>query len=404
MIENKNLIWPHHEPDEIEAVVHVLSSGKVNYWTGHEGRKFEREFAEYHNVKYGLAVANGTVALQLSMLGLGIGPGDEVVVTPRTFIASVSSIVLCGARPVFADVDQNSGNITYDSVEKVLTSRTKAIMTVHLAGWPCEMHGLTQMAREHGLYIIEDCAQAHGAKYKGQLVGTFGHVAAFSFCQDKIMSTGGEGGMVITNGHDLWQKIWSYKDHGKSWEAVNNLEHQPGFRWLHESFGTNWRLTEMQSAIGRIQLKKLNKWIEKRRENARILIEELSGVSGLRVPIPEEHAGHAWYKFYAYVEQEFLKAGWTRDRITHEISAQGVPCMHGICPEVYLEKAFEFRHQRSEVSGQNAMQLLRPEKRLPVARELGETSLMLQVHPNLDKDQMKNVADTVKRVMKRAVR
>lgn len=413
-MKNKNSIWPQYEPDEIEAVIRVLNSGQVNYWTGHEGLKFEQEFAEYHNARYGVAVANGTVALQLSLLGLDIGPGDEVVVTPRTFIASVSSIVLCGARPVFADVDRNSGNITSDSVEKVLTSRTKAIMTVHLAGWPCDMDGLSDLANYHNLFIIEDCAQSHGARYKGRMVGGIGNVGAFSFCQDKIMTTGGEGGMVITNDHDLWQRMWSYKDHGKSWDTIYNREHLPGFKWTHDSFGTNWRLAEMQSAIGRVQLGKLTEWIRRRRENAFLLIQSLSGLPGLRVPVPEENIEHAWYKFYAYVEPKHLKKSWSRDRVMREIQEQSVSCMQGICPEVYLEKAFEDQikvacckvqdNSKGNVLIKSEPKGFRPEKRLPVARELGETSLMFLVDPTFDNDQMQHAADTVIRVMQKAVR
>ena len=380
--------WPFHEADEIAAVVRVLESCRVNYWSGEEGREFEREFARYHEVSHAVAVANGTVALDLALIGLGLGPGDEVIVTPRTFLASASSIVNAGARPVFADVDRNSGNITAETVHAVLTPRTRAIMAVHLAGWPCDMDGIVDLAREHNLYIIEDCAQAHGARYKGRLAGTMGHVGCFSFCTDKIMSTGGEGGMVITNDVDLWQRMWSYKDHGKSWDAVYNREHPPGFRWLHESFGTNWRLTEMQSALGRLQLAKLDHWLKRRRENAQVLVDGLSPLPALRVPLPEPPIDHAWYKFYAFVRPEELKSGWNRDRIAQSLQDMGIPCMHGGCSEVYLEKAFD--------GG------FRPRERLPVARELGETSLMFLVHPTLELEHMERVVKAVGEVMERA--
>jgi len=402
--------WPCYEPDEIEAVSRVLESGKVNYWTGDEGRKFEQEFAAYHGAKYGVAVANGTVALDLALLALGIGEGDEVVVTPRTFMASVSCIVNAGARPVFADVDRESGNITPESVKAMLTPGTRAIMAVHLGGWPCDMDGLTALAEEKGLYVIEDCAQAHGASWNGRPVGSFGDVGVFSFCTDKIMTTGGEGGMVVTRDKSLWRCMWSYKDHGKDWDAVYNREHPPGFRWLHESFGTNWRLTEMQSAIGRLQLKKLRDWIKRRSENARILSKGLSALPGLRVPVPEAHVGHAWYKFYAYVRPEKLKKGWSRDRIMQAVTDQGVPCMQGICPEVYLEKAFEGKDTREKgqerykgkgVKGEKKG--LRPEKRLSVARELGETSLMFLVHPTMGEREMTETVRVVARVVEEAL-
>lgn len=382
--------WPHYEPDEIAAVSRVLSSGAVNYWTGEEGRRFERAFAAYHGVRHGVAVTNGSVALELALHAMGIGEGDEVVVTPRTFVASASSIVLCGATPVFADVDRNSGNISPEGVQAAITPRTRAVIVVHLAGWPCDMDALMALADAHGLYVIEDCAQAHGAVYKGRPVGGIGHAGAFSFCQDKNMSTGGEGGMVVTDDDDLWGRMWAYKDHGKSWDAVYNRNHPTGFRWLHESIGTNWRMTEMQAAIGRVQLGKLPQWIDKRRQNAQVLIDRWAELPGLRVPVPERTIGHAYYKFYAYVETECLKESWSRDRIVAAAADRNIVCMQGICPEVYLEKAFD--------AGS-----FRPAKRLAAARELGETSLMFPVHPTLEKADMAVMADAIIEIMKDAV-
>ncbi|MBV1874438.1 MAG: DegT/DnrJ/EryC1/StrS aminotransferase family protein, partial [Gammaproteobacteria bacterium] len=229
--------WPSFSQHEADTVSKVLLSNKVNYWTGSEGRNFEKEFASFADCEHAIAVANGTLALDLALKVLGIGDGDEVVVTSRTFLASVSCIVNAGAVPVFADVDGDSQNITADTIRAVLTSKTKAIICVHLAGWPCAMDSIMALASEQDLLVVEDCAQAHGAKYKGKSVGSFGHAAAWSFCQDKIMTTGGEGGMFTTNDSSLWEKAWAYKDHGKSYDAVYNTKHPPGFRWLHESFG-----------------------------------------------------------------------------------------------------------------------------------------------------------------------
>ncbi len=381
--------WPRFEHDEIEAAVRVLQSGKVNYWTGDEGREFEQEFAQFAGCSYAVAVANGSVALELALYALGIGEGDEVIVTPRTFVASASSVVLRGARPVFADVDPDSGNITADSIRDVLTPRTRAIIAVHLGGWPCEMDEICAVAREHGLKVIEDCAQAHGATYKGRPVGSLGDVSAWSFCQDKIMTTGGEGGMLTTSDPEIWEKAWSYKDHGKSYEAVYRRQHPPGYRWLHESFGTNWRMTEMQSAIGRVVLKKVPEWVRIRRRNANLLAERLQKVDGLRVPLPPAHIGHAYYRFYAYVRPEALKPGWNRDRIMVEINRMGIPCTVGSCSEVYLEKCFE-------QAG------LQPPARLPVAAQLGETSLAFLVHPTLDEEHMQDTAEVVANVMRKA--
>lgn len=383
--------WPQFESDEIEAVQQVLRSGRVSYWSGDQGRAFEREFADYHGAPHGIALANGTLALELALHALGVGPGDDVVVTPRTFLASASCIVMRGARPVFADVDAESGNITPDTVRAALTPHTRAIIAVHLAGWPCDMDGLRALADERGLYLIEDCAQAHGATWGGQPVGSQGHAAAFSFCTDKILSTGGEGGMLLLHDEAAWRRAWSYKDHGKDWDAVYDTEHPPGFRWLHESFGTNWRLTEMQSAIGRVQLRKLPHWLARRRENAKVLADRLSGLPGLRVPIPAGHATHAWYKFYAFVDPAWLHTGWSRDAIVEAVQKRGVTCLHGGCSEVYLEKAFEGTGYR-------------PAHRLPVARVLGETSLMFLVDHTLSTDDMYRVGEAVAAVMNYAAR
>ncbi len=381
--------WPFFAEDEIESVTSVLRSGKVNYWTGTEGREFEKEFAAYTDCKYAIALANGTVALELALYALGIGPEDEVITTCRTFIASASCIVMRGAKPVLADVDPVSQNITVDTIRPLITSRTKAIICVHLAGWPCDMDAIMELAREHGLKVIEDCAQAHGATYKGKPVGSLGDVAAFSFCQDKIMTTGGEGGMLTTNHEHLWRKAWEFKDHGKSYDTVYNRQHPPGFRWLHESFGTNWRMTDMQSAIGRAQLRKLPEWTTKRQHFATLLTESFLSIPALRVtPAPPE-IGHAMYKYYVFVRPEMLAAGWDRDKVINAITAEGIPCFSGSCSEIYLEKAFTD-------SG------FGPEENLPVARELGVTSLMFLVHPTLINEHISDTITAVKKVMKTA--
>ena len=336
--------WPFFDSDEIAAVASVLQSGKVNYWTGEEGHLFEKEFAASIGVNYAVAVMNGTVALEAALMALNIGGGDEVIVTPRSYIASASCAVMRGAKPAFADVDRNSQNITADTIKKVITNRTRAIVAVHLAGWPCEMDAIMALAKKHGLAVIEDCAQASGAFYKGCPVGSFSDVAAFSFCQDKIMTTGGEGGMIVTNNKDIWSKVWSYKDHGKSCDVVygnNDLKPGHSFKWLHESFGTNWRMTEMQAVIGRIQLRKLPVWIERRRRNADILTKAFLNVPALRVTTPPDHISHAYYKYYVFLKPDMLKTGWDRKRIIVAINAEGIPCFTGSCSEIYLEKAFD---------------------------------------------------------------
>jgi dTDP-4-amino-4,6-dideoxygalactose transaminase len=362
--------WPSFSIEEATAVRNVILSNKVNYWTGTECREFEKEFAAWVGTEYAVALSNGTLALDVALKALHIADGDEVIVTPRTFLASASCIVNAGAIPVFADVDRDSQNITAETIRAVLTPRTRAIICVHLAGWPCDMDPIMELAEAHGLFVIEDCAQAHGARYKGRMVGGIGHIGAWSFCQDKIMTTGGEGGMVTTNSRTWWRDMWSYKDHGKSWEAMYEREHPPGYRWVHDSFGTNWRMLETQAVIGRIQLQRMASWTAQRQANARRIAAACRQSPALRVPLVPVNVEHACYKFYAFVEPGRLAEGWTRDRIVDEIAARGVPCMQGTCSELYLEKAFDDTAYR-------------PKERLKVARELGETSLMFLVHPTL---------------------
>ena len=454
--------WPVFEADEQEAALRPLVTGQVNYWTGQEGCQFEKEFASYVGRQHGIALANGTLALELALVAAGIGPGHEVITTCRTFIASASAIAMRGATPVVCDVDPVSQNMTAESIRAVCTQRTKAVICVHLAGWPCDMDPILQLAAEKGLWVIEDCAQAHGAQYRGRPVGSLGHMGAFSFCQDKIMTTGGEGGMLVLDDMKLWKRAWAFKDHGKSWDAVYERDHPPGFRWLHETFGTNWRMTEMQAAIGRVHLSKLDRWVARRREHAARLTEAFRELPGLRVTEPEDDFFHAYYKYYVFVRPEELAPGWDRDRIMQEVSGRGVPCMSGICPEIYREKAFSYGGQGeglsdvsdvsdvrdfSEVSGlsdlsewpngegkrrrdfsersekarkrrggrrdlsewgdgsdwaNGAMRELSEGERLPVARELGETSLMFLVHHTLRDEEIDKTCRVMAEVMMEA--
>ena len=391
MVDSHFTEWPLFTLEEANSIRDVLLSNKVNYWTGCECREFEKEFSAWSDAKYTVALGNGTLALDVAFKALNIGDGDEVIVTSRTFIASISSIVNAGAVPIFADVDLSSQNITPETIRTVITGKTKAIVCVHLAGWPCDMDEIMTIANEHDLYVIEDCAQTHGAKYKGKPVGSIGHIGCWSFCQDKIMTTGGEGGMVTTSDESLWRKMWAFKDHGKSYEAVYEREHAQGFRWLHESFGTNWRMTEMQAAIGRIQLKRMPDWHQKRLNNANRIWGAAKQCKGLRVPTIPDDIEHAAYKCYVFVELDELDVNWSRDRIIKEINALGVPCYSGSCSEVYLEKAFDDTG-------------FRPRERLPNAKELGETSLMFLVHPTLTKNEIQQTCEAITFVMKLAVK
>ncbi|OED36842.1 aminotransferase [Chromatiales bacterium (ex Bugula neritina AB1)] len=377
--------WPNYSAEEADIVSRVLLSNKVNYWTGKEARFFEAEFATFFGTRYSVALANGTLALDLALYALDVGVGDEVVVTPRSFIASASSVVNAGARAVFADIDRDSQNITAETIEAVITDRTKAIICVHLAGWPCDMASILDLAGKHGIKVIEDCAQAHGAAVDGKSIGTFGDISAWSFCQDKIMTTGGEGGMVTTDCQKLYEKMWSFKDHGKSIEKVKVPSKSTAFKWIHDSIGTNWRLTEMQSALGRFQLSLVRDWVTQRRANGEALSSILSQVEGIRTTIPDSSTYHAYYKYYFFVELDQLRDDWDRNRVVAEIHARGIPCFTGTCPEIYREKAF------SDLYGEQS--------RLEVASELGETSVMLNVHPGITVEQSRQSAEVVRDVM-----
>ena len=382
--------WPHYAEDEVTVVSDVLRSGRVNYWTGEETGAFESEYADRVGRKHAIALANGTLALELGLRSLRLEPGDEVIVTSRSFVASASAIVLCGGRPVFVDVEPHSQNMSAETIAPAITDRTRAVVVVHLAGWPCDMDDIMALAREHDLFVIEDCAQAHGATYRGKPVGAFGDMAAFSFCQDKIITTCGEGGMLLLDDTERWKEAWAHKDHGKSYDTVHNTQHPEGFRWLHESIGTNWRITELQSAVGRLQLRKLQSWVAHRRDVAATYNERFATVPGLVTTLPGEDVHHAYYKYYVLVNPDALRPGWDRTRILAAVRAEGVPCFAGSCPEIYREKAFPSAHQ--------------PVARHPVAQDLGERSLMLETHPSLGERDVDDTCRAVERVLQAAAK
>jgi len=387
--------WPAPGEAELAAVTRVVASGKLNYWTGTEGRSLETEYATLLGRAHGVAVANGTLALELALRAFSIGAGDEVVVPARTFIATASAVVAVGATPVVCDVDPESGNLTADNVVAVLGARTRAIIPVHVGGWPVDMDPLVELARARHLVVIEDCAQAHGGTYRGRPVGSLGsHAAAFSFCHDKIVSAG-EGGMLVLDDDAAYERAWAYKDHGKSLAKVRAAEDESSgttsFRWLVDSFGSNWRIDEFSAAMARVGTHALSSTHEIRTANGLRLAAGLAGVRGLRVPMPPADIGHAFYRLYTYVRPEDLAPGWDRDRIARAIAAEGVACGYGTCCEIYREQAF-------------AAAGLAPETRLPVAAQLHETSLAFPVHPTLGASDIDDIASAVAKVMKVASR
>lgn len=383
--------WPIYDEEQIADVVEVLRSGRVNAWTGDHVARFEEAYARYLGRRHAVAVANGTVALDLALRALNIGPGDEVIVTPRSFVASAACVPFAGATPIFADVELHSGNLSATTIKEKITARTKAIIVVHMAGWPCDMHPIMALASQFGIKVIEDCAQAHGARYHGRPVGSFGDIAAFSFCQDKIITTGGEGGLVVMDDEALWSTAWSLKDHGKSYDLAKAKNHAPGFRWLHTTIGTNWRMMSIQAVIGLRQLAELEEWRIQRTRNADIWMESMSDLPSVFVPqLGPEHV-HAWYRFYCYVKPERLAPNWNRDKLVEAITVAGVPCFSGSCSEIYLEHAF-------------AAADLGPVERLPVAQRLGETSLAFLVDPSWTTDETAAAAATARQTIAGATR
>ncbi len=384
--------WPVFDDEQIEAVNRVLRSGRVNAWTGPEVGAFETDFADLVGTQHAIAMANGSVTLDTALRVLDLEPDDEVIVSPRSFVVSASCVMLAGATPVFADVDRDSQNITAATVAPLITPRTRGILAVHHAGWPCDMAGLLDLADANGLWVIEDCAQAHGAEIAGQHVGSFSIFGSFSFCQDKIMTTGGEGGILVTNDDTLFARAWSFKDHGKNRATVMAPAEMPGFRWLHDGpVGTNLRMTGMQAALGSVQLKRLYDWRHTRTRNAQILIDALSDDPLFRVPQPNTDVTHAYYRLYAFLRPKALASGWDRERILDEIRASGFQALTGSCPEIYREKVFGELNQGASA-------------RLPVAQELGETSLAFLVDPAQTEEKMAALADVLSKISKQATR
>ena len=358
--------WPVFNEDECHAVTNVLKSGKANYWGGNQGLLFEQEFANWCGTRHGLCVFNGTIALEIAMRSIGLDSGDEIIVTPRSFLASAASVAAIGATPVFADIDFESGNLTAESIAKVITPNTRGILVVHLGGWPADMPSIMKMANENGIKVLEDCAQAHGASIDGNLVGTFGHASTFSFCQDKIMSTGGEGGMILTNEDEVRDIAWSLRDHGRSRSKTLYDKHPFGFRWTQDRIGTNARMTEMQATIGRCQLHKIENWLQLRHDNATKYAVGLEGISGVHIPYPSGKMNHAYYRQLLIVENTKQ-----RDKLIAGLNAVGIPATTGPCPEIYNEEAFVNLGYC-------------PATPLPIASKLGKRSIVLLTHPGME--------------------
>ena len=385
--KDSKIKFPAYEPwissEDKKIVNKTLAQSMLTL--GPRLEKFEADFCKYSQAKYAIAVSNCTAALHLSLKALGIKKDDEVIVPDLTFVADANAVLACNAKPVIVDINKENFFLSIPNIKKNITKKTKAIIPVHIYGQVCNIDEILDVAHDNNLKVIEDCAHAIGTFHNSKHVGNLGNTGCFSFYPTKNITTA-EGGMVTTDSKELWSRMWSYKDHGKSYDAVYNTEHPPGFRWLHESFGTNWRMTEMQAAIGRIQIARMPEWTETRQRYGSMLDEVGKKYECIRTVNVPEYIEHAEYKHYFFVKPEFLKDGWTRDKIVEAMSELKVPCMQGSCSEVYLEKAFDNTPWR-------------PRERLPRAKELGETSLMMLVHPTLRSDEMLKMCEALDSVL-----
>ena len=330
--------WPNYDSKIINKIINILKSGRTNYLIGKEGSKFEKNFSKFYNIKYTNVVANASLGLELSLLSLNLKKGDEVIVTPRSYHSSVSSIIRAGLTPIFADIDRYSMNICPKSIEKNISKKTKAIICVHLYGMPCDMKKINKLCTKFKLKVIEDCSQAHGTKISKKYVGSFGDISVFSFCQDKIISTGGEGGMIATNNKKLHNKIWSLKEIGKNKTKYHKVDNSSNnFPYLHDSIGTNARITEIQSCIGNYQLNKLKNYIRRRNLNAMIYYEKLKKCKYLIIPKFSSNITHSYYRYTVIINDKLIK----RSLLMKNLKMEGVECNVGGCPTIYDEKYFK---------------------------------------------------------------
>jgi len=390
--------YPQFDRYSLEKVKKVLESGRVNYWTGDECKDFEKEFSNYHKVKYSLSVSNGSVALEMALKALNLKKKDSVIVTPRSFVISASCVINLGLKPIFADVDDN-GNLSIEGIKKAYKKNVKAIIVVHLNGLSCDLDPIIKFVKKNKIFLIEDCSQAHGATYKGKKVGSFGNISTWSFCQDKIISTGGEGGMISTNNRKLWLKLWSLKDHGKNFKSVFYKKHKTGFRWLHDHFGSNYRMTEMQAAIGRQQLKSLDEQIKKRNLIADLYLKGLKDYYLKYDILKKPHLKiqnhslkqdkryyrqhiHAFYRLNLFINKNKIK----QNKLIQQLQKNKIDCGVGSCPEIYREKIFRKLK-------------LYPKKRLLNAKLLGETSIMFPINPYKALTKIKSEINSIKKIL-----
>ena len=398
--------WPKFAPEVCEKVSEVLNSGKVNYWTGKVGMEFEDAFAKWAGAKAAISCTNGTAALHIALSALGVGPGDEVIVPSYTFIASSFSVVQAGAIPVFADVTEDH-TLDPACIEALITPRTKAIVVVHLYGVVADMGPIVDIAKKHGLFVVEDCAQCIGGKYDGITVGLVGDVGCYSFCQSKHFTTGGEGGMVITNNDDLAWECRSFRDHGYDVRArMNMLALEEKLPYIHRRVGFNYRMTEMQSMIGLCELRRFDSWNLKRRfEYAAMYDKALSGLKGIKaIPVNTAERKNAYWWYPILIDLDVVDI--TAKEFIKELIGMGIPCSGILWPESYLEQAYQdgvgfgdaqFPFKSKEYTDPKTVDYSKVV--CPVARSLRDQTVSLFLHPSWEKCHIEKVIEGIKTVI-----
>jgi dTDP-4-amino-4,6-dideoxygalactose transaminase len=397
--------WPYFSEEMIQAAMEPLRTGQVNYWTGRVGMEFEQKFADWVGTRFGISTSNGTSALHVALASLGVGPGDEVITPSYTFIASSFCVLQAGAVPVFADVERETHTLSPESIRACLSPRTKAIIAVHLYGCMCDMDPIMQIAREHNLFVIEDCAQAHGGVYKGKKAGSIGHCNAFSFCQSKHFTTGGEGGCTVTDDEDVAWRCRSFRDHGYDVsERLRLLELEEKLPYIHNTWGYNYRMTEMQSAIGLECLKVLDNWnLANRRRNAAILDEALADEPYIwRLPVNTPERQNAYWLYPIILDTDKLRVD--ARAFFKAVAAEGVPAGPVLWPQCYQEKVYQ------EHNGPTALRYpfedpnTRPEAvdyshvHCDNAAWLEARTFFTCVHPTYEPEFMAKIAEAIRKV------
>ncbi len=398
--------WPQFAPEVPDEVAKVLRSGKVNYWTGKVGMEFEEAFAKWAGAKVAVSCTNGTAALHIALSALGVGPGDEVIVPSYTFIASSFSVVQAGAIPVFADVTEDH-TLDPNCIEALITERTKAIVVVHLYGVVADMGPILEIAKRHGLFVVEDCAQCIGGKYKGTTVGLVGDVGCYSFCQSKHFTTGGEGGMVITNNEDLGWECRSFRDHGYDVRTrMNMLALEEKLPYIHRRVGFNYRMTEMQSMIGLCELRRFDDWnLARRFEYAAMYDQALSGLRGIKaIPVNTEERRNAYWWYPILIDLDVVDI--TAKEFIGELISMGIPCSGILWPESYLEQAYQegvgfgtaqFPFKSREYTDPASADYSKVV--CPVAKSLRDQTVSLFLHPSWEKCHVEKVIEGIKTVI-----